>query len=694
MAESDTANTSSPVPPEFLAELSSILEDFESCALALEQSPSNPDLHDRMLRAVHTIRGNASCLQITPLVDLSTAIESALANVFAETQRIDGMFIDVLLASADALARDLAAMTSGAECPQPSDLISRLANYAPRIDVAAATAKNALPREQARAKPLDLPASKQPLIEFISRDLDESLHDLKNVLAGSGAVSTREVTIARAIEIADIIHTHALFFQHPTLLALSAAVKSAVSDAPTLSARAMTALHARVLDAVRVLTTCANDLKAGLVVEHPVDELIASLTSIDARPDTQSPDADVSENAHTSGSGGLHRSVGRASGAVRLAERDLDAMLALAAELARRTAELANQNPCASPSEIAAAGAIDRISTDLQSAILRAGTAPVAPMLAAFRRPVRDLARATGKSIALHIDACDVALDRSALVCASSVLIHLLRNSAAHGIESPEDRAHTGKPAAGTITLAARHEGSTTVITVHDDGRGLSRESIVQRAASLTLASQTELEAMSDEQIYRLTLHSGFSTAGSVTDLAGRGLGLPSAARAIESIGGTLDITSSPNQGTTVTLRLPAATATLPVRFIEVAGNTYALPESAVSEVLMPASQSDPHALDAAAILSPNGHGDHPRTTITLVSGGSSANVCVSALGARDRVTVRPLSSPTNLPLRGAAITSSGRVCMLLDHTALINLAHQSTGHQPNSSTHPLREAA
>ncbi len=210
---------------------------------------------------------------------------------------------------------------------------------------------------------------------------------------------------------------------------------------------------------------------------------------------------------------------------------------------------------------------------------------PVSQVFDRFPRVVRDASRALGKPVDFIIEGKDIELDRSMLDEIADSLVHLLRNAIDHGIERPDIRAALGKPAVGRLVLSAVRDRSAVVIKVSDDGKGIDRDRVLERAKrdGLVDAAKTDL---TEDELLRLLARPGFSTAEQVTGLSGRGVGVDAVYTKVRALGGAMDIRSVPGQGTTVLIRLPLTLAIMRALLARVGGETYAIPQAHVSETV------------------------------------------------------------------------------------------------------------
>jgi two-component system chemotaxis sensor kinase CheA len=271
---------------------------------------------------------------------------------------------------------------------------------------------------------------------------------------------------------------------------------------------------------------------------------------------------------------------------VRIDLRRLDNLMNLIGELVitrGRLAQLsASLNDTALTETVAQAS---RLVADLQDEIMTSRMVPVWQVFDRFPRLVRDAAHSVRKQVDFVIEGKEVELDRSMLDEVGDPIVHLLRNAVDHGIELPEVRLAHGKPAAGRLTLSALRDRSAVAIRVSDDGKGIDRDRVLQRAreSGLVEAGKTEL---SDEELFRIVSRPGFSTAETVTDLSGRGVGIDAVYTRVRTLGGSVDMRSVPGKGTTVTMRLPLTLAIVRSLLARVGEETYAVPMTHVSETV------------------------------------------------------------------------------------------------------------
>lgn len=310
---------------------------------------------------------------------------------------------------------------------------------------------------------------------------------------------------------------------------------------------------------------------------------------------------------------------------------------------------------------------------------------PVGEVFHRFPRLVRDTARHGGKEVDFEIEGQGLQADRRVLEEVTDPLIHLLRNAVDHGIESPDDRVAVGKPRRGRLQLRAIGERANLLIEIEDDGRGISREAVTAKAEAMGI--ETSTGPVSDDELLRLMSHPGLSTAGKVTDISGRGVGLDAVVTKIRALGGAVVLQTEEGKGTTFRLQLPASLTLTQALRVRVAGEDYTIPLTHVSEVVA-LDDTNLRALRGGEAISLRGRElplirlgrvllgyDEPSEVAAVVIevGERSYALAVDELVGREQVVVRGFTEPVGLlPIfSGATLLGDGRPALVLDPTSV-----------------------
>jgi two-component system chemotaxis sensor kinase CheA len=338
---------------------------------------------------------------------------------------------------------------------------------------------------------------------------------------------------------------------------------------------------------------------------------------------------------------------------------------------------------------------LERNMRELQESVMRVRMLPISFVFSRFPRMVRDLSQRLGKQVDLKMTGEQTELDKTVLEKIGDPLVHLVRNSVDHGIEMPEVRMAAGKPAAGSVFLEAYHKGGNITIEVGDDGGGLNKERILAKARERGLVSPTDV--LTDEQIYDLIFMAGFSTADQATDISGRGVGMDVVRRNIKELGGTIEVRSTPGQGSRFVITLPLTLAIVDGQSVAVGTETYIVPLVTIIESL----QLKPGMVNRVAgqgevfwfrdgyvpiVRLHEVFGLRPRATqlheglIMVVEGeGKRVGLFVDDLLGQQQVVIKSLE--TNFRrvdgISGATILGDGSVALILDVPGLIRVASQ-----------------
>ncbi|MGE5704405.1 MAG: chemotaxis protein CheA [Clostridia bacterium] len=335
---------------------------------------------------------------------------------------------------------------------------------------------------------------------------------------------------------------------------------------------------------------------------------------------------------------------------------------------------------------------MSRISGDLQNIILTMRMVPVEQVFNRFPRMVRDLAKELNKKVNLEIFGAETELDRTVIDEIGDPLVHLLRNSIDHGVESPENRRKSGKPEEGTVQLKAYHSGNHVFIEVRDDGNGISKERVLKKAIEKGIVNQANADNMTDKQIYELLFASGLSTAEQISDISGRGVGLDVVKTKIESLGGSCSVDSSPGQGTTFLIQLPLTLSIISAMLVQVENEKFAVPLSSIietavfrkDEIMMAHRQQ---VIDFRGKVVPlvslkeifqipdNGESKEDEVAVVIVRKGEKmAGLVVDSFIGQQEIVLKSLGKYllNVFAISGATILGDGQVALIIDCNALI----------------------
>jgi two-component system, chemotaxis family, sensor kinase CheA len=336
-----------------------------------------------------------------------------------------------------------------------------------------------------------------------------------------------------------------------------------------------------------------------------------------------------------------------------------------------------------------AAGDLDHLMSELQVSVMRTRMQPLAKLFDRYPRVIRDMARMTHKKINLEIVGKDTEVDKTVLEQLADPLVHILRNSSDHGIEVPEDRTKKGKTEIGTIRLEAEHQGSHVRVAITDDGNGLDREVLGQKAIEKGMTTPEKLENLSDEDVFGFIFAAGLSTATQVSDLSGRGVGMDVVRTNINKLNGTINVMSKKGQGTTIEILIPLTVAIMPAMVVGVGSHLYSIPLQSIIEIVRPEPEEVKSVsghpvmnlrdmvlplVDMRKRLDETVVENGGRFAVVIGVGGQRVGLCVDKLVGQQEIVIKPLddSYTQGGPFSGATIQEDGDVCLILDVTQLI----------------------
>ena len=335
---------------------------------------------------------------------------------------------------------------------------------------------------------------------------------------------------------------------------------------------------------------------------------------------------------------------------------------------------------------------IERLSGELRDTMMVLRMVPVATLFSRFRRLVHDLARETGKIIELVTEGESTEVDKTVIERLADPLVHLVRNSIDHGLETPADRLATGKTEAGTVTLLARQAGGEVIISIKDDGRGINRERVRAKAESSGLIQPGQ--PLSDSELLQLIFAPGFSTAAAITNLSGRGVGMDVVKKTVEALRGAIDIVSVPGQGSEVSLRIPLTLAIIDGLLVRVGSGRYVIPLSAVEECLELSLEEDLRSrgrsfislrdslvpfLRLRDLFRTGTKPDVHQKVVVISTGTERVGLVVDQIIGDHQTVIKSMSKLHNnvATFSGATILGDGSVALILDVGHLVAAGQQ-----------------
>jgi two-component system, chemotaxis family, sensor kinase CheA len=638
---------------EFLTETGEHIDVVDVELVRFEQEPNNQKILSNIFRLVHTIKGTCGFLGLPRLESLAHAAETLMGK-FRDGMPVTTQAVTLILSTLDRVKEILAELERDAAEPQGSDedLIHELERMALGEPAAAAPAAAPPAPEPApvAAPPAPAPASAPPAAsdngampyQILERPLkpgEVSLDDLERAFQETEALDESLLEPLPPLELPDA---------------------APVAEAPPLT-----------LDPLPQAAEASSPAAA-------------------AKPRAAEPKAESAKAENSEGGEG-----GSKVQTIRVNVDTLEHLMTMVSELvltrnqlleiARREEDSSYKVPLQR---------LSHVTAELQDGVMKTRMQPIGTAWQKLPRVIRDLASELDKKIDLVMQGAETELDRQVLEVIKDPLTHMVRNSADHGIEMPEERRALGKPEKGTIRLNAYHEGGTITIEITDDGKGLDHKNIRRKAVERGLGTEAEIERMSDAQVAKFIFHPGFSTAKAITSVSGRGVGMDVVKTNIELIGGTVDIHSDEGQGTIFTIKIPLTLAIVAALIVSARDQRFAIPQVAVLELvrIKPGSEHAIERINGSPVLrlrdrllpivpiskvlglpgSENDNSDSGFIVVTQV-GRQRFGILVDGVFHTEEIVVKPMSTKLrHIQLfSGNTILGDGAVVLIIDPNGL-----------------------
>ena len=645
----------------FFESAEEILEAMNRAALALEANPGELENFRHVRRGVHTLKGDSAACGFRELSELAHRLEDVLTPELAGKNAVK--IAEVVLAAADTFQEMLTAYRANAAPPATKEIRELIDSFL--RDCAA---------------PAGSPAQEEPgWTEYERLTIDEACK--RGECVYHVAIQLNKETQAAGIELARKALEGA-----GRLLALSPAESNPSANTSRVHAALSTADSSE-----RIRQRC----QVPAVVENVMIEAIDG-------PRTGARDAlQVLLEAEAAASSPVPaRSIPVApENSLRVEPVRIDSVMNLVGELIigksmlqRATDDFARRYP-KDPLRVRLSDALafqSRVLGDLQKSVMKIRMVPVEQLFRRFPRIVRDVARLRNKEISLEVRGQSTDLDKSILDALAEPVAHLIRNAADHGVEVPAARQAAGKQPRGVIRLSAYHEGDQVVIEVSDDGSGLDRERIVRRALEGGILTAEESKRISESEAQQLIFRPGFSTAEEITEISGRGVGLDVVKAVIESLKGSIEVSSELGRGTTFRLLVPLTLASIQALLFHVNEGLYAVPIASVMEITR-ITEEQIHRIESKEVfrlrnqlltllrleqLEPRDSKERSKRIFVVVigSGARRFGLAVDRLMGEEELVIKALedqlvASPL---ISGASILGDGKVVLILNVSAIV----------------------
>ncbi|WP_319759628.1 chemotaxis protein CheA [Maridesulfovibrio sp.] len=698
----------------FKEEAYELLGELETSLLELEDIPDDMDTINRVFRALHTIKGSGSMFGFEAIAEFTHEVETVFDKVRNGELAISKPLLTLSLSARDHIYSMLESPTGEGDFALGNGILDGLK------DISSDSLEEGKPddgkpeeAESSDAKPQE-PETKVSAAEESGYKPPKTLFQVIIKVAAGGDVDddSLEPLLKELEKLGEIrfkvVHTEAepywdIIFESN---AESTSIEEIFffTDVPvTVSIREIARENAadfldfyddsdeddqpaptKKLGEILVERgdVPAETIDAALSTQKPLGELLTE-RGVVSRDKVDSALAEQSAATQFNNSSKKARKKVDTASSIRVSAEKLDYLVDLVGELVIVQAQISQVvGSKGDPSLTALSEELERLSDELRDSTLGIRMLPIGTTFSKFRRLVRDLSEELGKEIDLHTNGAETELDKTVIERLGDPLVHLLRNSIDHGIEDPDTRGARGKSRRGTITLSAEHSGGDVMILIEDDGKGMSTEAIKAKAVEKGLISSDQ--DLSDKDIFNLIFEPGFSTAQSVTNVSGRGVGMDVVKRAIDSLRGSIDINSVEGKGTIITIRLPLTLAIIDGLQVRVNNDFFVIPLSLVEECVE-LTQKDVEEANGQQFVNLRGEivpyirirewfeveGESPPIEQIVITGldGSRVGVVVDTVIGEHQTVIKSLGRVYRDVdgISGATIKGDGTLALILD---------------------------
>jgi len=678
----------------FIEESREHLQQLNISLLELEKDNKNKEVLNEVFRVAHTLKGMSGTMGFTKMQTLTHRMEDVLDALRNDRFFADSNMVDVLFKCLDALETYVNTIAATGQEGDES--------FLDVIDALHKIMENSGSGEKAEDKSTVLSTSKhqktEPTVDK-PKIIDLNQYDI-NVIKKAIEAKKNVYQIHVALDKGCLLKAARAFIVFQILEKNSEVIKSApkVED-----------IEDEKFD---------FDFTVVIITDNPeeffITEInsIAEISSVEVTPIVLDDVAEKEDNSEKNESavpektdtkaavvatpqnnvGDQSKKFQKTGKTVRVDIDRLDILMNLVSELIIIKTRLEESSASKAGTDVESIEYLERITTSLHDAVMKVRMVPVETVFNRFPRMIRDISRELNKDIELHMSGEDTELDRTVIDEIGDPLIHILRNSADHGIETLEERLKANKPSAGNIYLRAFQDGNNVVIEVEDDGQGIDVEKVRKKIVEKGLETQERVDSLSDKEVIEYLFKPNFSTADKVTDLSGRGVGLDVVKTKIEALGGIVEVESVRGKGTTFTIRIPLTLAIIQALLVRIGSEKYAIPLGSIQEIENVRPNEIRKVRDQEVILLrnmvvpivrlgnilgvPDVEPDENKKSITCViakKGEKLSAFIVDSLIGQQEIVIKSLGAVLSgvRYIAGATILGDGNVALILDVNSL-----------------------
>lgn len=695
----------------FIDETKEHLQNLNEQLLILEREPDNQDTINEIFRAAHSLKGMAGTMGYKRMQKLTHDMENVFSEIRSGKMTVQGNLVDVLFRGLDALENYLEVIQgSGDEGTEDNNDIIKDLN-----DILAQASGQAPQKteEKTETKGTGTTQSKKNVSVFADMKVaDFEQHAIEKAKEEGQNIYGIRVVVAEGC----ILKAARAFLVFKALEELGDVIKS-IPDVQDIEdekfefdfvvliitkENAETIKNA-ILSVSEIDDAIIESFNLDLTVEQNIEKSEAEAANIEAE-ETAAATATATATAPTATPASKQKPAAKQTGkpvvnrSVRVDIEKLDVLMNLVSELIIAKNGLVSLNADGNASAARGNASfneqieyLERVTTNLHESVMKVRMMPIESVVNKFPRMIRDLTKKLDKKMELFMTGEDTELDRTVIDEIGDPLMHLLRNSADHGLESNEERVKMGKPEVGSIFLDAYQDGNNVVIEVRDDGRGIDLDKVKNKALEKGTITEEQAETMSENDILGLLFRPSFSTAEKITDVSGRGVGLDVVKSKIEGLGGEIECKTVLGEGSTFTIRLPLTLAIITALMVELGDEKYAIPLGSIQsiedvpcedikyvqtrEVINLRNNVIPLIrLDSILDVEPRETQPESLTVVIVTKGEKQAGLVVDSLIGQQEIVIKSIGKyiNNNKIISGATILGDGEVALIIDANTLV----------------------
>ncbi len=682
----------------FIEESKEHLQTVNEQLLGLEKDPENLAIVNEIFRSAHTLKGMAATMGYEDLTNLTHKMENVLDGIRNNKIKVNSDILDVVFSSIDDLEAMIYSIAGGGDGKRN---VEKVVKQLQLIE------QGKSPKEEGIAPSKEGSSSATGESSNSSEAYDEYEVDAMRQSVDQGSV-VYEITVqlredcmlkaARVYMSFEILEEAGeVIKSFPSVEALEAEKFDFMFSVTLITKEAAEVLQKRLMQVseidmveVRQLDVETVEIQGGQteVVEEK-EEVVASVVetpkAVEKVKSKETKETKEAAQPASAGKGGANKTI-------RVNIERLDILMNLFEELVIDRGRLEQISHELSNAELhETVERMSRVTGDLQNIILTMRMVPVDTVFSRYPRVVRQIARDLGKKVTLEIIGAETELDRTVIDEIGDPLVHLIRNSLDHGVEMPDVRAAQGKPEMGTVKLRAYHSGNHVFIEIEDDGAGIKRERVLQKALSKEIVTEQAAELMTNRQVCELIFAPGFSTADVISDISGRGVGLDVVKTTIESLGGSVTVDSEEGKGSLFSIQLPLTLSIISVMLVEIQQEKYAIPLSSIIETAIVKKEDILHAHNQKVIdfrgkvvpllflkdifeVPVTKQEEDYFSVVIARKGEKMSGLVVDSFIGQQEVVLKTLGNylTSAFAISGATILGDGQVALIVDCNALI----------------------